>query len=398
MGASPLPAPRSVAALRHALLLLVLLGPGVQRAGAQEGAGTTPIMRSRMASDAAERQIRRLQARADSLARLYSEDDRLSLTERQRVGDVLDRTVDELQRMLGDLGDRMLRSAASARMRLSPMPAAREAMARALMQKSAGMAPRGWLGIVVTGAASEPWVAHGELFVRYLTHPEIVSVEPSSPAERAGLEPGDTLIAYDGRDVRDNDISMTRLLVPDAHVLVRIGRDGKVRDVPVTIADAPSRILLRRDDMNGTVSILRAPAAIAAAPAFPGARATAPVPPTPSLVRRAPAAAAAPLPLGTPRPPATGGLAGAQMASVTPDWARVTGVGAGVLVLRAPAGSPAEESGLRDADVIVAAGGQPVRSFPELRDLVAAAWGNGEHALAIRYVREGRTRSATLRW
>jgi len=107
--------------------------------------------------------------------------------------------------------------------------------------------PRGWLGIVIQGAAQEPRVVNGEMIIHYLTHPEIVSVEPSSPAERAGLVPSDTLIAYDGRDVKDGDISMTRLLRPNSRVLVRIRRDGRTRDVPVTIADVPSRISLRRD-------------------------------------------------------------------------------------------------------------------------------------------------------
>ena len=59
---------------------------------------------------------------------------------------------------------------------------------------------------------------NGELIIRYLTHPAIVSVEPSSPAERAGLVPSDTLIAYDGEDVRDTDIAITRLLTPNKRV------------------------------------------------------------------------------------------------------------------------------------------------------------------------------------
>jgi S1-C subfamily serine protease len=70
----------------------------------------------------------------------------------------------------------------------------------------------------------------------------------------------------------------------------------------------------------------------------------------------------------------------------------------GVLVMRAPVGSLAAESGLRDADVIVAAAGQPVRTVTELRDLIATAWGNGERSLTIRFVRAQKTRTGALRW
>ncbi|MDB4885930.1 MAG: hypothetical protein JWN79_1368 [Gemmatimonadetes bacterium] len=367
---------------------------------AQQRTEVTTLRRApRADGDSAERMVHRLKLRVDSLARVFGDDDGISVTERQRVGEELDRTVDELERALGTLDQRMVRVGTSVRMQVAPMAdaRAREAMSRALAQRGAngGMAPRGWLGIVVSGAAPEPWVRDGELFLRYVTHPEIVSVEPSSPAERAGLVPGDTLFAYNGRDVRDFDISVTRLLVPNARVLVRVGRDGRVRDVPVTIADAPSRILIRRDDMNGTMSITRFPNAIASAPRFPQSPAPRSTPAAPSAVRRPVATSVAPT---TMMPGAVAGLAGAQMGTLTQDWARLTGVSSGVLVMRAPSGSLAAESGLRDADVIVKAGGQPVRSLPELRDLIATAWGNGAHALAIEFVRERKARSGVLRW
>jgi C-terminal processing protease CtpA/Prc len=386
-----------VIALLAFVVPVVALAPS---AAAQARSDAPASRRTRLEGDPAEHRIRLLRARADSLARIYGESDARTVADRQRVGEALDRTVDELQQALSALGERLLRSSADLPLRIAPMASATNAMSRALMQKSigGGMAPRGWLGIVVTGAAIEPWIANGELLVRYLTHPEIVSVEPSSPAERAGLVPGDTLLAYDGRDVRDTDISLTRLLTPNARVLVRIQREGRARDVPVTIADAPSRILLRRDDMNGTVSIMRASSAIAAAPAFPRGVMPARAPFAPSIVRRAPVPARPAAAAVLPTPAASGGLVGAEMASVTSDWARLTGVTHGVLVMRAPVGSLAAESGLRDADVIVAAAGQPVRTVTELRDLIATAWGNGERSLTIRFVRAQKTRTGALRW
>lgn len=387
---------------RHLALLLLastlaLAADGTPAAAQQRTSVSTTRRLPRQEAESTERVVRRLKQRADSLAREYGENDGLSVAERQRIGEELDRTVDQLERALGAMDEGLARMGSSLRMQLAPMAdaGAREAMARALMQKGAGgMAPRGWVGFVATGVAREPWVDAGQIFVRYLTYPEIVSVEPGSPAQRAGIVPGDTLIAYDGRDVRDNDISLTRLLVPNARVMVRISRDGRLRDVPVKVADAPSRILLRRDDMNGPASIAGAPG-LATAPRFPGSVSAGMAVPAPSAMRRSLAPEAPP---AATLPVAITGVAGAQMGSITPEWARMTGASSGVLVMRAPAGSLAAESGLRDADVIVKAGGRPVHSLAELRERLAAAWSAGARALAIDYVRDRRTRSGELRW
>ena len=365
--------------------------------GAQQRYEVTVRRMARANSDSLERVVRRLKQRADSLARLYGDDEMLSVAERQQVGEALDRTIEEMDRAL----------VANTRVGhgvVAPMndPRAAERMARALRQVdrgAAGFAPRGWLGIVVNGVAREPRIEQGELVVHYLTYPEIISVEPRSPAERAGLVPGDTLVAYDGRDVRDVDISMTRLLRPNARVQVRIARDGRQRDVPVTIADAPSRIVLRAQEVIGTMSVAGAPDPMGGASGggfAAGRRALSP-PPPPAL-RRTMVGATAPAAAMAPTPVSMAGVAGAQMGSVTREWARLTGVSHGVLVLRAPASSLAAESGLRDADVIVRAAGRDVHTLTELRDLLAIAWSSGDRALAIEYVRERKTRNGTLRW
>jgi C-terminal processing protease CtpA/Prc len=369
---------------------------GVLPLGAQERRVEITTRRTRADADSTERQIQRLKQRVDSLAHLYGDNDELSAAERQRVGEELDRTMDALEQAM--FANARVQTSGTMRIQVAPMRSApqAQAMSRTLMQRPATGGPHGWVGIVVNGVAHEPRIERGELIVHYITYPEVVSVEPSSPAERAGLQPGDTLIAYDGRDVRDVDISMTRLLTPNARVMVRIAREGRMRDFPMTVADAPSRIMLRREDMNAPLVASRAPGTIAVAPGFP--RTPTPVSTAPSSAMRralAPPAPSAPM---APTPVSMGGLAGAQMGSITESWASLTGVKFGVLVMRAPAGSLAAESGLRDADVIVKAAGQAVRTLPELRDLIAAAWGNGDRSLAIEFVRERKTRSGSLRW
>jgi serine protease Do len=263
--------------------------------------------------------------------------------------------------------------------------------------------PRGWVGIVISGTALEPRIVKGELFVRYLSHPEIVSVEPGSPAERAGLAAHDTLIAYDEHDVA-KEIPITRLLRPNARVMVRIRRNGRTRNMPLTVADVPSRISLRAE-MNAEMMVPRAEGGLADAAPFPR---MAPPPPRygPPAMR---VPAAAPLPPSTPLPgqaptPAIifaygdNSVAGAQLVAVTEGLAKAIGVRQGVFVTQAPPGSLAYQSGLRDGDVIVKVAGAPIRTVAELREWVQAASENGKNAVELDYLREKRARRVVLRW
>jgi S1-C subfamily serine protease len=267
--------------------------------------------------------------------------------------------------------------------------------------------PRGWIGIVAQGPGLEPWIEGGELRVRYFSYPRIVSVDPSSPAQRAGITTSDTLLAYDGRDVRDNEISLTRLLRPKARIMVRLLRDGRVHEVPVTVAAAPTRISQRRDD---EVRVVREPWAIAGvpnAPAFPRT----PMPATSAVgTLRASArmSSIAPMTPNAPTPavpPATfflgftnPGVAGAQMTTVTEGVGQALGVSSGVFVTYAPVSSLAYESGLRDGDVIVKVAGQSVKNVSEVRDLVGLANDDGEHAIELEILRQKKTQKLTLKW
>lgn len=379
----------------------VALAAGVTPVGAQR---TDVSTRQAKRTDSVSEQLRFLERRADSLAHLYNDADELSVAERQRVGEMLDRTVEQLDQLTTRLaspmdGDTERGSGNSFRVRLAPSTGSQtQIFVRRALAPSKGLMLRGFLGIVVSGAAREPRVENGELIVRYLTHPAIVSVEPGSPAERAGLQPSDTLIAYDGMDVRDTDIAITRLLKPNKRVQVRVRRDGRTLDIPVVIADVPSRIAIRRE-MNVEVA---PPATTLPSLSFPRA----PIPPRPPAgMRQARGAenALPPMPAFAPSPVFFGfggvaGVAGAQVVAVTAGLGRTLGVPNGVLVTNTPAGSPAYQSGLRDGDVIVRAAGAALRTVADLREQVAAAANNGEHAVALELIRGKRTKKVTLRW
>jgi serine protease Do len=374
---------------------------------------TVTVRGGARAETASERQLRALERRADSLANLYNAADELTVAERRRVGEMLDRTVEQIEALSARLaGMDAAEEAGAVRLRLAPtMGNQSQALMRRALGESQGVRPRGWIGVVISGAAREPRVENGDLIIRYLTHPAIVSVEPSSPAERAGLLPTDTLISYGGYDLRDSDVPITRLLEPNKRMIVRVRRDGRVLDVPVRVANVPSRIALRREMSVETMPPPRALPSVSfprpvptTAPRAPGGMTWVRVP-EPSVAPRAPAAGVAP---AAPTPPVANGfsygfggvagVAGAQLVPITEGLGRTLGVRHGVLVTNAPVGSPAYQSGLRDGDVIMRAAGQTLHTVADLRTQVAAAADNGEHAVAVELVRAKRTRKASLRW
>ena len=379
--------------------LALAVASGLAPAAAQQVITRRPP-RAETGDTTSERAFRRLQIRLDSLTHLYNESEDITAAERRRVAEEIARTVAYITEQIGDeIGVR----SGEMRMRQPLAAGMQRVMLRANMLPQFFNAPRGWIGIVVEGPGIEPRAEGGELIVRYLSYPRIVSVDPSSPAQRAGLVPNDTLLAYDGSDVRENDISLNRLLRPGAKVSVRVRRDGRPREFAVTVAEAPSRIVQRRGDearddraayvLSGIPDVptvfprMPAPSAgpVRATSRAPMAAAPPPVPPMP---------AATPFVFGF----SVNGVAGAQLTTISEGLGRTIGVSSGVLVTNAPAGSPASESGLTDGDVIVKVSGQPVRSVLEVRQLVGFAYQNGERSVEIDLLRQKKPVKTTLRW
>jgi len=86
-----------------------------------------------------------------------------------------------------------------------------------------GAGARGYLG-VLTGS----------------TDPLITGVVPGSPAETAGLRPGDFILAIDGRIVGDpRDVQrLIRAGRPGEQIVIRINREGRAAEITVVLARA----------------------------------------------------------------------------------------------------------------------------------------------------------------
>ena len=395
---------RSISRTPLVTLGLALVAGGLPLASPL-GAQRTEIVRRTFArpaaSDTLDAQLRRLERTVDSLTQLFGDDD-LSGAERRRVGTSLDLAMAQFEALRARAA---LWSDQPGEMRtfvrVGPMSRDGAENASSLsrnIMRQAG--PRGWIGIVVYNAATEIRLERGEMFLRYLTYPRIMSVDPSSPAEKAGIVPNDTLLAYNGRDVRSSEISTTSLLKPGTKVMIRVRRDGRVREMPVTVAVAPQRIVQRRIEEMRDVQTPWSVAGVPESPMFPGVPSAAPV--AAGAPPRAPRPA---YPVVAPLPPmsssftfVTNGVAGAMMVTVSENLGRTLGVRSGVLITNAPVSSPAAESGLRDGDVLVRVDGEPVRNVNEVRALIGRAGDNGERSVQVDYVRERQARKTTLRW
>ncbi len=167
-----------------------------------------------------------------------------------------------------------------------------------------------------------------------------------------------------------------RTVAEDHWVHVAVTADGQtlrlylnaepVAEQPCQVAPRPSRVFVKRPSP----------------PAPPGAvSATAPVPPLPPV---APQGSASTVVFG-----------GAQFVAVGRELAEALGVERGLLVVGAGRGSPAEQSGLRPGDVVIAVEGRSIAS--PLVFLQAVEQSEGRE-LRLRLMRRGKPAAITLRW
>jgi len=108
-----------------------------------------------------------------------------------------------------------------------------------------GGVTRGWIGV----EAREITPEMGESFrLGTTTGVLIEGVLRGGPAERAGLKPGDVLIAIEGKPVKDPNsmLNLVAALVPGKPASVRLRRDNKDVDLQVAVGKRPAQQRRRR--------------------------------------------------------------------------------------------------------------------------------------------------------
>jgi S1-C subfamily serine protease len=108
-----------------------------------------------------------------------------------------------------------------------------------------GSVVRGWIGV----EAQEITPDIAESFRLSSTHGALVrAVLPGGPAERAGLKPGDILVAIEGNPVKDPSsmLNLVAALVPGKPAAIRVQRENKILEVKVTVGTRPTQQSRRR--------------------------------------------------------------------------------------------------------------------------------------------------------
>ena len=101
-------------------------------------------------------------------------------------------------------------------------------------------ARNGWVGLNTQGPAAQAIMdGTGARRVRYFGYQDVVSVDPGSPAEHAGIKPGDVLVAYNGTDLIGHEFNLSDLFAPKKHVDLSVRRAGEVKEYSLIVAAAP---------------------------------------------------------------------------------------------------------------------------------------------------------------
>ena len=322
----------------------------------------------------------RLRLKLDSLQRVFDDKDAHS-PDRRRIER-------EIVTMVRALEEHFARAAGGARVSAEIDARLNGEIARSLathggprvfLRAHAEAMPKGWIGINVE-APQRVEIRDDTAYIRYFTYPQVVSVEPNSPAEKVGISRGDRLVAYNGADVRIEPVNVTRLLRPDSRVTVTISRDGAMRDFPLVVAKAPLRFVERRQSSGDGVSSDGEKFELFGLPQRTARVATGSLLPT----------------LHYERLTETAPLAGASLAAIKSEsLGRYFGVASGILVTSV-FGDPAAASGLQEGDVILRADGKEVATVLQLRRLVDAH--SSERSIELSLLRHRKPVTLTLRW
>lgn len=262
--------------------------------------------------------------------------------------------------------------------------------------------PRGYLGVALSGEQNTE-LRDGKVYTVFATPAVIASVTAGSPAARAGLEAGDTIVAF-GKATLPGAVAMADVMQPGERLPLRIRRRSSERVMSVVVeaerfpSGAPT--VTYYDSRGGNVRICSGDdcsVSITAPRLAPNVTVDL-MPGMPPMPAAAPAPSARGYPRATWSSSSEYSVAGATMTTITDDLEDLTGVDEGILVLRVAPGTPAASSGLRGGDVIVRINDANAETVRDLQQAVHRASSRGERRVPLVVTRKQRERSITLQW
>ncbi len=187
--------------------------------------------------------------------------------------------------------------------------------------KTKGSFSRSWIGVRIQPLTPELAQTYG------LKEPRgalVADVVPSSPASKAGLQDGDIILRFDGKDItRASDLPLYASMAGVGKTVpLEVLHEGQRRDLQIKLGSYPKEQTAENEGGGGA-----------------------------------------------PKPKGTGvGKIGMTLSDLTPEIKQDLGVNvsAGAVVVDVTPGSAADQAGLREGDVIVRAGGQQVQSAADL--------------------------------
>lgn len=217
--------------------------------------------------------------------------------------------------------------------------------------------------------------------------PRIDAVDLGSPADRAGVRPGDEWLAIAGKPVLEAaDADLDVLLKPGARVVLKLRAEGKERETTVVVAKRPEYPEKECESSGGFAIAAPLPemwgGRISVSPATPPAR----IAPRSGEVPRAGMGVFFESRVMVP-------LYGAVFRTLDDDAREVMKIDVeGVLVDQVGPTSPAGIAGLRRYDVVTHVNGTVVKSPANVLQISSDA-----RTLTLTVVRSGETRTVTLK-
>lgn len=253
--------------------------------------------------------------------------------------------------------------------------------------------PDGWLGVAFSSDYTVLSSSDGYGVTHFKAYPNIESVEPSSPAERAGIQRGDVLLNLAGRDLRDAQVVFGEMLKPGSKLALKLRRGMETKTVTVLIEPRPADFEVPCAWVDETLT---------AATRGPLPRTGARVPGPGSMqviIRRQGAGDAAGGQEGFrysfSRANGEFWAAGAQFIPLNKDLAQLTEVDEGVFVVSVTSRTPAAQSGLRGGDVIVSAARRPLTGPRQLLEIMEQST---TKEVELRVIRMKKGQTVVLKW
>ncbi|HQU84286.1 MAG TPA: DegQ family serine endoprotease [Pyrinomonadaceae bacterium] len=189
-----------------------------------------------------------------------------------------------------------------------------------------GKVHRGMLGVGIQDMTSELSENFGLKEVRGVI---VNSVSPNSPADKAGLKSGDVILSLNGANIIDGNELRNKVAssAPNSEVSIGYLRDGSEKTAKVTLAEFETKKDGKTSDGNSAE-------------------------------------------------PAEQGKLGLTLQSLTPQIAKQLGlnnVGEGLVVMEVQPGSPAEDAGIAQGDVILQVNRQDVKTIEDVKSAMEKA-------------------------